>query len=255
MKVLIIEDEIPAAKRLRSILKEADPDILVLDVKDSISSTCKWIDENPTPDLIFMDIQLSDGLSFEIFKKTSIKCPVIFTTAFDEYAIQAFKVNSIDYLLKPIEINDLKNSLKKLDDLKKQLSQKGETEQFKKMLETIAQNRHVYKTRFLIKGGQSFFRISAEECAYFSLENKLTYINLFNGKKHLVDFTLDELEKQLDPKIFCRANRQFIINIESIVSVHNFFGGKLKIKLKPETSENVIVSREKATSFKLWMET
>jgi len=254
MKALIIEDELPAAKRFKSILKEADPSIEVLSVIDSISASVKWINSNPVPDLIFMDIQLSDGLSFEIFKHAKISCPIIFTTAFDEYAIQAFKVNSIDYLLKPIEIGDLKNSLKKLGELKKQLSHDGESEQFRKMLEMIAQNRIVFKTRFLVKSGQSFFRIGAEECAYFSLENKLTYINLFSGKKHLVDFTLDELEKQLDPKIFFRANRQFIINIESITSVHNFFGGKLKLKLKPEALENVIVSREKASTFKEWME-
>jgi len=254
MKILIIEDEIPAAKRLRSLLKDADSNIVIEDVRDSIKSACMWIKENPMPDLIFMDIQLSDGLSFEIFKQVNIKCPVIFTTAFDEYAIQAFKVNSIDYLLKPIEINDLKYSLKKYDELKKQFSIDDDTEHFKKIIDSLTQNHSTYKTRFLVKLGQSFIKVGAEECAYFYLENKLTYLVLFGGKKHVVDFSLDELEKQLDPKLFCRVNRQFIINIESILSVHNFFGGKLKLRLKPEASENVIVSREKASLFKEWIE-
>lgn len=253
MKVLIIEDELPAAKRLKSLLKEVDPAIEIINVIDSISTAVKWLNNNSAPDLIFMDIQLSDGLSFEIFNQAKIKSPVIFTTAFDEYAIRAFKVNSIDYLLKPIETNDLYNSLKKLDDLRKQFSAESELDNLKRFLETLTQNKSIYKTRFLVKSGQSFIRVSAEDCAYFSLENKLTYLILFNGKKHLVDFTLDELENQLDPKIFFRANRQYIVNIEAIISVHNFFGGKLKLRLKPETGENVMVSREKAVLFKEWM--
>ncbi|MGD8782153.1 MAG: LytTR family DNA-binding domain-containing protein [Ignavibacteria bacterium] len=254
MKVLIIEDELPAAKRLKSVLKEVDPSIEIIDIIDSISRAVKRIEAGQQPDIIFMDIQLSDGLSFEIFKRVEIKCPVIFTTAFDEYAIQAFKVNSIDYLLKPIEAVHLRNSLKKYEELKKQFSAESETGYLKKFLETITQNKKIFKTRFLVKSGQSFIRMGAEECAYFFLENKLTYLVHFNGKKHLVDFTLDELEKQLDPQIFCRANRQFIVNIESIISVHYFFRGKLKLRLKPETSESIIVSREKAPLFKKWME-
>ncbi len=253
MKVLIIEDELPAAKRLCAILNEADKDIIVEGVKESVSSACKWINENNTPDLIFMDIQLSDGLSFEIFKQVEIKCPVIFTTAFDEYALQAFKVNSIDYLLKPIEINDLKSSLKKFDEMKKFFSSEGELKHYSQILKAITQGLPIYKSRFLIKSGQSFYRVGVEDCAYFHLENKLTYLVLFNGKKHLLDFSLDELEKQLDLKKYFRANRQYIINIEAITSVHNFFGGKLKLRLKPETDDNVIVSREKVTALKLWM--
>ncbi len=254
MKALIIEDELPAAKRLKSVLKEVEPTIEIIDVIDSIRTAIKWIENNPVPDLIFMDIQLSDGLSFDIFKRAQIKCPVIFTTAFDEYAIQAFKVKSIDYLLKPIEAGDLRNSLKKYDELKKQFSAEHESENIKKLLETITQNKFVFKTRFLVKSGQSFIRINIEECAYFLLENKLTYLVHFNGNKYLIDFNLDELEKQLDPKIFFRANRQYILNIESITSVHNYFGGKLKLRLKPEVSESVVVSREKASLFKEWME-
>lgn len=254
MKALIIEDEIPAAKRLRSLLNEVDPSIVISEIVDSVKASVKWINNNPLPDLIFMDIQLSDGLSFEIFKHVKIKCPVIFTTAFDEYAIQAFKVNSIDYLLKPIEAGDLRNSLNKYEELRNQFSPEVESDSLKKLLEMIAQNKPVFKTRFLVKSGQSFIRIGAEESAYFFLDNKLTYIIQFNGKKHLIDFTLDELEKQLDPKIFFRANRQFIVNIESVTSLHNFFGGKLKLHLKPEPEESVVVSREKASCFKEWMQ-
>jgi two-component system, LytTR family, response regulator LytT len=254
MKALIIEDELPAAKRLKSLLNEVDPTIEIIEIVDSIKASVKWINGNPLPELIFMDIQLSDGLSFEIFKQIKINCPVIFTTAFDEYAIQAFKVNSIDYLLKPIEAGDLRNSLKKYDELRYQFSSDTESDHLKKIFELVAQNKSVFKTRFLVKSGQSFIRIGSEECAYFFLDNKLTYLIQFNGRKHLVDFTLEDLEKQLDPKIFFRANRQFIVNIESITSLHNFFGGKLKLHLKPEPEENVIVSREKASSLKEWME-
>lgn len=253
MKVLIVEDELPAAKRLRQMISEVEPSVIILEIKDSISSTVRWLNENESPDLIFMDIQLSDGLSFEIFKKVKIMCPVIFTTAFDEYAIQAFKVNSIDYLLKPINAADLRSSMKKYGELKRQFSADKESGDLKKLLESLTQNKIVYKTRFLVKSGQSFVKVSADECAYFYLENKLTYLIQFNGKKHLIDFTLDDLEKQLDPKVFSRASRQFIVNIESVASVHNFFGGKLKLHLRPETTENVIVSRERASLFKEWM--
>jgi len=254
MKVLIIEDEPPAAKRLKSILSEIDESIETLDVKDSIENSVSWIKTNPLPDLIFMDIQLSDGLSFEIFKQVEIKCPVIFTTAFDEYAIKAFKVNSIDYLLKPIETKELQKSIQKFHNLHSQFAPKLEHEAIQKLLESITPNKSIYKSRFLVKSGQSFFKVGADECAYFYLDNKLTYLVLRNGKRHLVDFTLDELEQQLDPQKFFRANRQFITNIDSITSIHNYFGGKLKIHLQPGEPEDVIISRAKAGEFKSWME-
>ncbi len=158
MKAIIIEDELPAAKRLKTVLNEVDDSVSVLEVIESVSSAVKWFQHNSLPDIVFMDIQLSDGLSFDIFKSVDIKCPIIFTTAFDEYAIQAFKVNSIDYLLKPIETKDMERSLNKLKELKSSSDSSCDTEDIKKIIASIRQNKPAYKTRFLIKSGQTYFR-------------------------------------------------------------------------------------------------
>lgn len=254
MKVLIIEDELPAAKRLKTVLSEIDDSISVLDVIESVSSAVKWFQQNSIPDFVFMDIQLSDGLSFDIFKSVDIKCPIIFTTAFDEYAIQAFKVNSIDYLLKPIETKDLERSLNKLKELTTPQDSSYDSDVIKKILEKIQLNKPIYKTRFLIKSGQTYFRININECAYFFVENKLTFLVTFTSKKYLIDFTLENLESELDPQKYFRVNRQFILNIDSIADIHSFFSGKLKIKTRPLCDKEIIVSRAKALEFKNWIE-
>lgn len=254
MNALIIEDERPAYNRLKKLIDEIDPDIAILDIKESVAASVKWFNENPMPDLIFMDIQLSDGLSFEIFKQVDITCPVIFTTAYDEYAIRAFKVNSIDYLMKPIETPDLKRALNKLAELKGYFETGIDYSHIKSMLQNIELNRPAYKARFLIKSGQKFIKVNSGDCAYFYVDNKLTYMITFEGKKYLVDFKLEELERQLDPKIFFRANRQFITHIDSILDIHSFFSGKLKVHIKPPPMKELIVSRDKASNFKAWME-
>lgn len=254
MKTLIIEDERPASNRLKKLINDVDPSLEILDVKESVSASVKWFNENSMPDLIFMDIQLSDGLSFEIFKHVDITCPVIFTTAFDQYAIQAFKVNSIDYLMKPIETHDLKRALNKFTELKSYFEDGFDYSHIKTMLKNIELNRPAYKARFLIKSGQAFIKINSEDIAYFYVDNKLTYLITFAAKKHLVDYKLEELERQLDPKMFFRANRQFITNIDSILDIHSFFSGKLKVHIKPPPMSELIVSRDKASAFKTWME-
>lgn len=254
MKTIIIEDELPAAKRLKTILYEIDDSIIVLDVIESVSSAIKWFQENSLPDIVFMDIQLSDGLSFDIFKSVDIKCPIIFTTAFDEYAIQAFKVNSVDYLLKPIETKDLERSLNKLREFKNQFSQNYDSNDLKKIFESIQQNKPAYKSRFLIKSGQTYFRVNTNECAYFYVKNKLTFLVTLSSKKYLIDYTLEDLEAEFDPQKYFRVNRQFILNIDSIVDIHTYFSGKLKIKTNPAAEEEIIVSRAKAVEFKKWIE-
>lgn len=254
MNVLIIEDEEPTARRLAKLLSEADPAVCIEAITDSIESTAVWLSSNKTPDLVFMDIQLSDGLCFEIFELAKITCPVIFTTAFDEYAIQAFKVSSIDYLLKPVKKEDLVRSLEKLKNLKNHFSADRGNIPLHEIIKAVREEQQVFRSGFLIRSGQSFFRVSTNSIAYFTTENKLTYIVLFSGKRHIADFTLDHLENELDPSLFFRINRQYILNIHSVESIHSWFSGGLKISLNPKTENEVIVPRRKTSAFRHWLD-
>ena len=252
MNILIIEDEAPAARRLKKMILEIDPEVNVMAMYDSIETSVKWFNANEQPDLIFMDIELADGQSFEIFNQVKITAPVIFTTAYDEYALQAFKVNSIDYLLKPIETNALLNAIQKFKTLRENYSKTPEYD-FKHLLKTLSPAQN-YKSRFLIKTGEKFVSIEKESIAYFLSEEKATFLITFDNKRFIMDQTLDELEKITDPILFFRLNRQIIANIKAIGSIHNYFNGKLKLTLKPELKEEVIVSREKAPAFKDWLD-
>lgn len=252
MKVLIIEDEAPASRRLQKILAEIEPAFEIIGCLDSIDSSVKWLKNNKEPDLIFMDIQLSDGLSFEIFKCVNINSPVIFTTAYDEYAIQAFKVNSIDYLLKPIDKDELKNSLNKFEKLRESFSVK--VLDLQEIVKNLKLSGPVYKSRFLIKIGANLLIIPTNEIAYFFAENKLVFIVTFAGKKYIAENTLEELEALLDPDLFYRANRKFIIHINSLESISASFSGKLKLKILPHINEEITVSREKTSEFKKWID-
>lgn len=252
MKALIVEDEAPAARRLQQLIKENVPFLEVLAIADGINMAVKWLNSNPPPDLIFMDIQLADGLSFEIFSKTNISSPVIFTTAYDEYALKAFKVNSIDYLLKPIEKEDLVRSIDKLKRLKKQLLT-SETFPIEALLETLKLNKN-YKSRFLVKIGEKLVSVSIDSIAYFISEDKLTFLVTTENKRYPLDYSLDDLDNMLDPKFFFRLNRQCLAKINSIQSIHNYFNGKLKLFLIPPTPKEMIVSREKSAPFKQWLE-
>lgn len=252
MKVLIIEDEAPAFRRLEKILLEIDPSIEIVEVLDTVEDAVKWIKNHEQPDLALMDIQISDGISFQIFDQIEVKCPVIFTTAFDEYLLKAFKVNSIDYLLKPIKKKDLERSLDKYRNLRASFGQKGLD--MAALLSQINLTETNYKSRFLVKQGDKMLAIRAEDIVCFQSKHGVVHINTRNEKTYLSDFTLDELTNQLNPQLFCRSNRQFIVNADYINTVHKHFKGKLLVELDHFDEEQILVSSEKATAFKQWLD-
>ncbi|GAA4169905.1 LytTR family DNA-binding domain-containing protein [Sphingobacterium ginsenosidimutans] len=247
--VLIIEDEKLNADRLKRLLKEIKPSIQILDVLDNIADSITWFQSNKSPDLVMMDIRLSDGLSFEILESIKIDCPIIFTTAFDEYAVRAFKFNSIDYLLKPVEKKELENALVKLDSL--QLQQMSQ-DPIQGLLDFIYPKD--FRTRFLLPYKDGYKTILVEDIQYFYSEFKLTHAKLKCGTVEIVPQTLEELEQQLNPKVFFRANRQFIVHIDAIKRLHNHFNGKLKIEIKHSEDVEILVSREKAQLLKNWLD-
>lgn len=254
MKVVIIEDEAPAVRRLELLLTNYDPQIQILATPDSIEDAVMWFKKHPHPDLVFMDIMLADGQSFEIFEQVELQVPIIFTTAYDEFAIKAFKVNSIDYLLKPIEPDLLEFSLKKYKSLL------PSPQKMKDVIEALLTGRynspeHIppFKTRFLVKVGDKFLPVPVTEVAYFSFEEKLCFLHTNEGKRYMLDHTLDELETLLNPGNFFRLNRQIIVFINAINTVHNYFNGKLKVYIKDALPDGVVVSKEKAQPLKLWL--
>jgi DNA-binding LytR/AlgR family response regulator len=250
MKVLIVEDEIPAANRLSKLLLQLDEDISIVHKADSIESSVQYLLSSPAPDLIFMDIQLADGLSFDIFEQVHVKTPVIFTTAFDQYTLKAFKVNSIDYLLKPIDEKELEKALKKYYDL----HQKKSGDFSDKMMKLIQEMNLVkYKERLLIKRGQQLSYLKTESTAYCFADGKLCYAVDFNGSKYLLENNLGQLEEQLQPSTFYRINRHLLVNIEAVKKVHTFLGGRLKLEISPTTSAETVVSRERVNGFKEWL--
>jgi DNA-binding LytR/AlgR family response regulator len=257
MKILIVEDEELAVKKIRKTLSGVEPDAEVVAVTDSILSTVNWLDGNPAPDLILMDIELSDGQSFEIFNQTTIKSPVIFTTSYDEYALKAFKVNSIDYLLKPIQKEDLEAALQKLKSVK-DMYKAGEPkadvsiDNLVKELQQKLQPKE-YRKRFLVKHAQKLVSIEVEEIAYFFSDGRLNFFKTFDNKKFVVDYTMDELEDMLDPDKYFRISRSFYISVNSVDQIHDYFGNRLLLHLKPAVDKESIVSREKVTEFKKWM--
>ncbi len=255
MKVLIVEDEAPAFRRLQSLLQEIDASIEIVEVIDSVKEAVKWFRTYELPDLIFMDIQLADGLSFEIFEEVKISKPIIFTTAYDEYMLKAFKVNSIDYLLKPLNKNDLASSLVKLRELKKSFGNNSQQD-LKGILQTFKNdlNQTQYKSRFLVKTADRLVSVPAKNIAYCYTENGLVSIRTNSDKRYVLDYPLDEIEKQLNPKSFFRLNRQFIANLDSIDEIHQYFKGKLIVKLQPNCTEEIVVSRDKASVFKKWLD-
>lgn len=250
MNVLIIEDEAPAFRRLQKILDEIDPELEILEVIDSVEDSVKWLRNHSSPDLIFMDIQLSDGISFEIFDAIDISSPVIFTTAFDEYMLKAFKVNSIDYLLKPIKKEDLAQSIEKYRSLKTVFSGNASMND---LIKQIRLDDRKFKSRFLVKQGDKLLSIQTDDIEYFQTKNGVVYLAT-SEKKYLLDFTLDDLMKQLDPDKFYRANRQFVVGYNAIKAIHRYHKGKLLVELQIPTDEQIIVSSEKATDFKQWLD-
>ena len=255
MKILIVEDENLAARKLKKMVTDIDPSVEIVGMTDSIESSVNWLISNKHPDLILMDIELADGQSFEIFNQTEVHSTIIFTTAYDEYALKAFKVNSIDYLLKPIRSEDLEKALEKFRALQANHKSAESNTNIERLLVELRQTQanKSYRDRFLVKQGQRFITIEATEVAFFFAEDRVNFIKTKAGQKFIVDYTLDELEGQLDPSVFFRLNRQFIAHVKSIESVHPYFNSKLKIHLKPASEEEVLVSREKAADFKEWL--
>lgn len=255
MNIFILEDEPLASKLLSKMIKEVDENMNIVGIVDNVVEAIKWFEDNKHPDLIFSDVELLDGDSFEIFSNLEITSPIIFTTAHQHFALKAFKVNSIDYLIKPILKEDVKKALDKYKSLKEQMSENSNaSEVIKGLLSTINATKKTYKSRFLVKMGDRLVSLTNEQIAYFYSEDKLVFLQTIENKKYPVDFSLDELENTLDPTNFFRLNRQFISNINSIVSIHSYFNGKLKLVLKPNVEKEILVSREKASVFKEWLD-
>jgi len=250
MNYLIIEDEAHNAGLLQSIVEKTLPIATSLCVLPTVQESVEWLENHPAPDVIFMDIRLADGLSFEIFNQVKIISPVIFTTAYDEYALQAFKVYGAAYLLKPIEKDELKEALDKISHFRPRLLE----EEVSAIMEMFRTRQKTYKSRFLLHYKDTYKVVLLEEIDYVCLVNKNVYFNLIDRTSIAVPFTLEELEEQLDPQFFFRVNRQFILHINSIDSIHKYFNDKAKIYLKRDPQTEVIVSRIKMPQFKLWLD-
>ena len=251
MNVIIIEDEKPAARRLSRLLAEMDVEVSTM--LHSVEESIEWFQKNDHPDLIFLDIQLSDGLSFEIFDIVEVKSAIIFTTAYDEYALQAFKLNSIDYLLKPIDDEELEVAVKKFKKLKPAAQKLAlDFDDIKKLL--INPLEREYKKRFTARVGQHLKIINADEVECFYSENKGTYAATSDGRNYLLDTTLENLENELEPKIFFRISRKFYVNINHIKDIISYTNSRLQIKLHHFKDQEIIVSRERVKDFKLWLE-
>jgi DNA-binding LytR/AlgR family response regulator len=248
MKVLIVEDEAYAVKHLERLLSEWGDDIEVVAVLDSVRSTCAWFRENRPPDLAFFDIELADDRSFSVFEQVEVKCPIIFTTAYDQYAIDAFKVNSVDYLLKPIKKEDLFRGLRKYHE------RTSLVPSYEDLRVYIEKSRKKYKERFVIRVGEHLKAIPVSEVSVLFSEEKTTYLQTTDGLKLILDFSLDQLTEVLDPAKFFRINRKYIVSIDSIGDIITFSNSRLKLHLKEFHAQDLIVSREKVSLFKEWLD-
>jgi DNA-binding LytR/AlgR family response regulator len=253
MNVVIIEDEHLSAVRLAEMLLEIDPGIRIVAMPDSVKSATRWFSQNEGPDLLFVDIQLGDGLSFDIFDQVRIDCPVIFTTAYQEYAIRAFRVNSVDYLLKPIHEDDLRTALakyRKVHDIKRSVAPMG-----KDLLQEIRQMiTSPFKSRFMVKVGDRIRTIEVKDILYFFSFEKGTFLHAADGRNYAIDFTLDALGEVLDPFTFHRINRRYIITHAAIADLITLSGSKLKVILSHADDEDIYVSRDRLQQFKEWLD-
>ncbi|MFT6970849.1 MAG: two-component system response regulator LytT [Roseivirga sp.] len=247
MKVVIVEDEQLSAKRLAKIVTEIDQDIEVIAILESVTQAKKWFNEHANPDLIFLDIELNDGTGFEIIKELNHYPRIIFTTAYEQYALNAFKFNSLDYLLKPIDPQEISKALLKLKALTK-----ADDESYKETLEVFKDQFGArFRERFLIKVGNQFKSIAITEISYFYYSDGISYVKT-KAQALPCDFTLDQLMDQLDPKLFFRVNRQCIVGFPAIKEIHSYFNSRLLLQLVPSFTEDVIVSRERVQMFKIW---
>ena len=240
IKVLILEDEDAAAKRLQKLVAEILPEAEFLATIESVKQGAEWFQHNSLPDLIFADIQLNDGTSFDIFRQVEINSPVIFTTAYDEHALNAFKLNSVDYLLKPVKKNELGSAIE------------NDNENLHQLLQSLQKSQH-YKQRFVLRIGEHMKIIEVPDIAYFYTENKANFIITKDNKRYLADNTLDQLESMLDPKLFFRINRQFIVSYPSIAEMFTYSKARVLLKLNPPSKLDTIVSTERSAAFKSWL--
>jgi len=253
LKVLIIEDEAPAAEKLERYLHKYSPSIEVLKIIDNVRESIEWLSSSQEKvDLIFMDVQLRDGISFSIFQEIKIEKPIIFITAYNEYALDAFKVNSIDYLLKPITFSDLSASLKKMESLSSQL--KWNDEKTRTITQGLASGTKTFKTRFMVKLGEHIRSITTDEITFFFADGRDVYLVTNQLRKFIIDYTLEGLEEILDPTHFYRVNRSYILNISSIQDVIVFSNSRLKITPHIKWEKEIIVSRDKVNDFKHWFD-
>jgi two-component system, LytTR family, response regulator LytT len=247
MRAIIIEDEILTAKRLAKLVEE-HTDLEIIESLHSVKSAVKWLSQNPKPEIIFLDIQLGDGSGFDVLESIGDFPFVIFTTAFDQYAIDAFKYNSVDYLLKPVKVEELQRAVEKYKKIRTDQDLPEIIDQLKTQL------IKKYKQKFLIKTGEKYHSIELDQIAYFYSVDGYSYLQTKEGKSHIVDLTLDELSNVLDPQLFFRINRHMIISATQMESIESFFNNRLMLKLKPTFNGDVIVSREKVKAFKQWLD-
>ncbi|MDR2236118.1 MAG: LytTR family DNA-binding domain-containing protein [Chryseobacterium sp.] len=251
MNIIIIEDEFRAAQSLQKLLSDLKPDAKILGIYDSIESSTEALSQNVKPDLIFMDIQLSDGLSFEIFKNVTITCPVIFCTAFDQYMLDAFKSNGVDYVLKPFSREDIAEALRKVDELKKFFTKTGLPE-IESILQRISQPAG--KSSFLVFKNQKYTTIPTENIAYFYIHNEITHLVTFDKEQFQLSQPLGQIAGQVSDKQFFRINRQYLINFKAIKEMEHYFQRKILVRLTIETPENLLINKEKTHSFFTWLE-
>jgi len=249
MTVLILEDERLAAEKIARMLREAEPQADIVAQLASVVDAVAWLQSHTHPDLILADIQLLDGLSFDIFRQVNVDKPVIFTTAYDQYAIQAFEVNSIGYLLKPVKPESLRASLQKWQSLTR-----ASASDYSEVLHYLRTAQREYKSRFMVRLGQKIVAITVDTIAYFFSEQKLTYIVTTDNRRFPIDQPLDELIDLLDPRIFFRINRQYIITFTAIAEIHPYFKGRVKLNLNPAAAEDVVISAERTPEFKRWID-
>ncbi|MCX8523183.1 LytTR family DNA-binding domain-containing protein [Chryseobacterium formosus] len=253
MNIIIIEDEFRAAKSLQNIIAELKPESKIKGVYDSIETSIEALSNNPKPDLIFMDIHLADGVSFEIFKQVEITCPVIFCTAFDQYMLDAFKSKGVDYVLKPFSREDIAEALRKVDELKK-FFQKNELPELEALLQKITQPQIPSKSSFLVFKNQKYTTISTENIAYFFIHNEITHLMTFDKQQFQLTQTLGQIAEQVSQKQFFRVNRQYIVNFSAIKEMEHYFQRKILVKLTIETPEQLLINKEKSHSFFTWLE-
>ncbi|RLD60901.1 MAG: DNA-binding response regulator [Bacteroidetes bacterium] len=249
MRILIIEDEQATANRLKNMVLELRPDAQICEIIDSIEAGVEWYKNNEQPDLVLQDIQLSDGSSFDIFEEVKVEAPIIFITAFDEFAIQAFKLNSVDYLLKPVKKDELERGFEKFREIyQKEAKQEFDYASLAKLI-----TKQEYQKRFVVRFGQTIKAIAVEDIAYFFSQTGGTFFKTFEDRTYPIDMSLDKLEPMLDPLIFFRINRQFIVNFNSIKEMYSYSKSRVKIELKPSCEFDAIASTDRSGSFKKWL--